>query len=106
MAVVREAERNAFAKACGYLNYNAAAKWSAHVAGALTAVVYVALLVVLWLFTDLMVHKGRLPNFYHLSQAEQARFWRDGVEGVPYFVRLRSEPQFRSLESRYRRSPP
>ena len=29
MAVVRDADRNAFAKACAYLNYAAGAKWLA-----------------------------------------------------------------------------
>ena len=63
----REAERTAFAKACAYLNYNRAAKWTAHAAAAGTGLVYVALLIVLWLFTDLMVYRGRLPTYHSLD---------------------------------------
>jgi len=37
--VERDAERTAFAKACGYLNYQPLAKWGAHLAGAAAGVV-------------------------------------------------------------------
>ncbi len=67
----RETERTAFAKACRYLNYNAAAKWTAHAAAAGTALIYVALLVVLWLFADLVVHRGGIPAFRDLRQDQQ-----------------------------------
>jgi ATP-binding cassette subfamily B protein len=69
--VEREAERAAFAKACAYLNYHAAAKWSAYAAAVGLGLVYVALLGVLWLFTDLMVFRGRLPGYYGLTPPQQ-----------------------------------
>jgi ATP-binding cassette subfamily B protein len=72
--VERQAERAAFAKACAYLNYSPAAKWTAHVAAIGTGVVYVALLVVLWLFADLMVSRGRLPRYEDLTSAEEENF--------------------------------
>jgi ATP-binding cassette subfamily B protein len=72
--VVREAERNAFAKACAYLNYNARAKWLALAAGVGTALLYVCLLAVLWLFADLMVHRGKLPDFDDLSDRDRQHF--------------------------------
>jgi len=72
--VNREAEREAFAKACSYLNYHAAAKWSAHVAAASIGVLYVLLLVVLALFVDLLVSRGQFPNYHALTPAEQNRF--------------------------------
>jgi ATP-binding cassette subfamily B protein len=71
----RETERAAFAKACAYLNYHAVAKWLAHAAAVGTGFVYVALLVVLWLFTDLMVYRGRLPTFHSLTPYQQTRFF-------------------------------
>jgi ATP-binding cassette subfamily B protein len=74
MPVVSEAERNAFAKACAYLNYAAGAKWLALAAGVGTAVLYVALLAVLWLFADLMVQRGQIPNFAELSDSDQHNF--------------------------------
>ncbi|HEY7156374.1 MAG TPA: ABC transporter ATP-binding protein [Gemmataceae bacterium] len=70
----REAERTAFAKACAYLDYKKAAKWTAHLAAVGTGVVYVALLVVLWLFTDLLVYRGLLPTYHSLTPLQQTRF--------------------------------
>jgi ATP-binding cassette subfamily B protein len=64
---------NAFNKASSYLNFNARAKWAAHIAGAGTGIVAVGLLIVLWLFADLTVWRGRVPTWYELSQLEQAR---------------------------------
>jgi ABC-type multidrug transport system fused ATPase/permease subunit len=76
-------ERAAFAKACAYLNYSPGAKWSAHLAGVGTAIVYVALLVVLWLFADLMVSHGRLPSFQELTPAERTRFLDEWEQRTP-----------------------
>jgi ATP-binding cassette, subfamily B, bacterial len=73
----RQAEQAAFAKACAYLNYKQAAKWTAHAAAAGTGIVYVALLVVLWLFTDLMVYHGRLPTYHSLTPLQQRLFFKD-----------------------------
>jgi ATP-binding cassette subfamily B protein len=81
--VEREAERQAFAKACAYLNYNATAKWLALVAAVGTAIVYVALLVVLWLFADLMVYHGHLPTYRDLPPADQDRFRDQWAELTP-----------------------
>ncbi len=62
---------NAFTKACSYLNFNARAKWAAHVAGAGTGIVAVGLLTVLWLFADLNVWRGRIPTWSELSQLDR-----------------------------------
>jgi len=70
----RQAEQGAFAKACAYLNYKQGAKWTAHAAAAGTGIVYVALLVVLWLFTDLLVYRGRLPTYHSLTPLQQNSF--------------------------------
>jgi ABC-type multidrug transport system fused ATPase/permease subunit len=78
--VERQAERVAFAKAYAYLDYHKGAKWAAQLAAVGIGIVSVALLVVLWLFADLMVSRGRLPNYYHLTPAEQAQFIRDWSE--------------------------
>ncbi len=69
-----EPERTAFAKACAYLNYNPVAEWTAYIAGAGSCLVYVALLMVLWLFADLTVSRGRLPTFHDVPVREQNRF--------------------------------
>ncbi|HJT75834.1 MAG TPA: ABC transporter ATP-binding protein [Gemmataceae bacterium] len=78
----RQAERHAFTRARKYLNYNAAAKWAALLAGAGTALIYVALLVLLGLFADLMIHRGAIPSYAELTPAEQARF-QDFWQGLP-----------------------
>jgi ATP-binding cassette subfamily B protein len=72
--VVREAERNAFAKACAYLSYNAGATWLAHAAAVGTGLLYVALLFLLWLFAELMVHRGRVPTLEDLSPRDRGHF--------------------------------
>ncbi|HEY7330921.1 MAG TPA: ABC transporter ATP-binding protein [Gemmataceae bacterium] len=70
----RQSEQAAFAKACAYLNYQQGAKWTAHIAAAGTGLVYVALLIVLWLFTDLLVYRGQLPTLHTLTPLQQNRF--------------------------------
>jgi ATP-binding cassette subfamily B protein len=77
MAVVRDAERNAFAKAYAYLNYSANARWVSLAAGVGTAVFYVGLLAVLWLFADLMVHRGLMPDFVDLNETERQQFTKE-----------------------------
>jgi ATP-binding cassette subfamily B protein len=73
----RQAEQAAFAKACAYLNYKKGAKWTAHAAAAGAGVVYVALLVILWLFTDLLVYRGQLPTHHSLTPLQQTRFYAE-----------------------------
>ena len=73
----RQAEPSAFAKACAYLNYKQGAKWTAHLAAAGTGLVYVALLAILWLFTDLLVYRGQLPTYHSLTPLQQTRFYQE-----------------------------
>jgi len=70
----RERSESAFSKACTYLNFNKKAKWTALGAAAGTGVLSVALLMVLWLFADLMVWRGRVPAARELSPLQQRRF--------------------------------
>lgn len=67
-------EREAFARAWRFLNYQPAAKWAAQIAAVATAVLYVALLVVLGLFADLLVNRGQIPTYLTLQAADQDRF--------------------------------
>jgi hypothetical protein len=89
--VEREDERKAFGRAWNYLNYNATAKWASLLSGVGTGLVYVALLVLLWLFADLMVHRGSLPSYADLPRTDQERF-RD------YWCGLSSEQRQADLE--------
>jgi ATP-binding cassette subfamily B protein len=81
--VDRDAERTAYARAYAYLNYDRIGKWAALGAAIGTGVLYVALLGVLWLFADLMVHHGRLPAYRDLTDREQARLSETWGEGGP-----------------------
>src|SRR5262249_36615947 len=114
----RASERRAFARAWSYLNYNAAAKWAALIAAVAAGVLYVLLLVVLWLFGDLMVHRGQIAAFDELTAQEQKAFdqkWQDLGESALDLVGLTggraagkalasvepSNPQLTSQEQRF-----
>jgi ATP-binding cassette subfamily B protein len=71
---VEKQTNSAFRKAIGYLGFSPRATWAAHLAGAGTAIAVFGLLVVLWLFTDLMVSRGRVPEFSELSPSQQEHF--------------------------------
>jgi len=66
----------AFARARRFLDYSPVAKWSALVAAVGTGVLYVALLIVLGLFVDLVVSRGEIPSFRDLSPALKEYFWQ------------------------------
>src|SRR5262249_44745134 len=73
-------ERNAFARARAFLDYRPAAKWLAILGSIASAILYVLLLIVLALFADLLINRGRIANFAQLSAAEQEDFfnrWRN-----------------------------
>jgi ATP-binding cassette subfamily B protein len=67
-------EREAFARARRFLTYSPWAKWSAQAAAVGTGIIYVALLVVLGLYADLMVSRGDIPSLGDLSERQQADF--------------------------------
>lgn len=63
-----------FARCQGFLNYHPVAKWLSIVFSLLTAVLYVALIVLLGFFIDLVVERGEIPSLYHFSSADRERF--------------------------------
>ncbi|MBI3407621.1 MAG: ABC transporter ATP-binding protein, partial [Planctomycetes bacterium] len=67
-------ESAAFARAQSFLNYSPLAKWLAIVSGVVTAILYVALLVVLALFADLMVNRGEIPCLANLPTREWIQY--------------------------------
>lgn len=73
-------ERSGFSRACSYLNYKPASKWAAYVASVLTGFLFVALLIVLGLFADLMVNRGLLPSYRELGSGEKKIFLADWKE--------------------------
>ncbi len=67
-------ERQAFARAWRFLGYSPVAKWAALAAAIGTAILFVLLLLLLGLFTDLMVHRGHIPRLVDLTPAERQDF--------------------------------
>lgn len=70
-------QREAFSRAWRFLGYKPVAKWSAVTAAVLTGILYVGLLVVLALFADLLVNRGKIPSFAELPPRQQERFLDD-----------------------------
>jgi len=71
------ADADAFAKARGYLKYRSSAMWTAYLAGGVAAVLFLLQLVVLWMFVDLLVFRGRFPSFHTLTFSQQTRFLQE-----------------------------
>src|SRR5262249_20679532 len=71
---------NAYSRARALLRYARPAQWTAIVAGVVTAILYATLVLLLALFTDLLVTRGRIPNFAQLSLKEQETAVKDWKE--------------------------
>ena len=61
--------RSPFARAWSFLDFKPVAKWVALVAAVGTDLLYIALLIVLALFADLMIHRGHVPSYGDLAVA-------------------------------------
>jgi ATP-binding cassette subfamily B protein len=67
-------EQSPFRRAWGYLNYRDGAKWAALASGFAASVLYIGLLTVLLLFTELLVTRGEIPSYGQLSPARREAF--------------------------------
>ena len=63
-----------FHKLRGTLAATPRASWTATIASILASLLLVALFPLLYLFADLMVHKGRIPTYSQLSASQQTEF--------------------------------
>src|SRR5262249_47143649 len=64
-----------------------------------TGLLYVALLVILWLFSELIIHKGALPTYADLSPQRQEEFlaeWK-GQDHKQRLIELGVEPGAEAL---------
>jgi ATP-binding cassette subfamily B protein len=86
-------EREAFARAWRFLNYRPLAKWTALIAAVATGILYLALLLTLGLFVDLLVNRGRIPRYRDLSAVQRDAFLRQWTD------HLTDEERQRRLES-------
>lgn len=73
---------NAFARARKFLNYHLTAKWLALTAAGACGLLYVALLLTLGLFTDLLCNRGEIPCYANLPYREQIYFLRQLQSGT------------------------
>jgi len=72
-------ETNSFSRVWDLLHYVRFHKWTNYFASVASGLLYAALVILLGLFVDLLVNRGRIPHFAQLSQREQAQFldhWR------------------------------
>jgi ATP-binding cassette subfamily B protein len=77
-------ERAAFARARSFLNYHPVAKYTSLAAAIGTSVLYVALLMLLGLFADLIVNRGQIPAFSSLSANDRAAFRKEWEDPLPH----------------------
>src|SRR5262245_54940439 len=71
LPVERDPDKKAFTRAWSYLSFNPSAKWTALITAAATSVLAVKLLFLLWLFADLVVHRGQVPSYRELPLGDQ-----------------------------------
>ena len=73
-------EREAFARAWKFLRFKPVAKTTAFVTAVTSGILYVLLLIVLGLFADLMVNRGKIPAYRDMPLPDREAFlqqWQD-----------------------------
>ena len=75
-------EPTAFSRVTALLRYARTARWTAAAAAVTTGVVYALFVLLLALFADLLVTRGRIPHFAQLTVREQEAFQRQWVESI------------------------
>lgn len=83
-------ESSAFSRVRSLLKYARPAQWTAILSGVATAILYALLILLLALFIDLLVTRGRIPNFAQMSVSEQRAALQEWSE-------LREEERVRAL---------
>src|SRR6476619_464535 len=68
---------SAFARVRALLRYARPAQWTAILSGVATAILFAFLVLLLALFADLLVTRGRIPSFAQLPVAEQDAVAKD-----------------------------
>src|SRR3954466_2091896 len=84
-------ESSAFSRVRSLFRYTRPAQWTAILSGMATALLYALLVLLLALFVDLLVTRGRIPNFAQLSVPEQRAVLND-------WSALRPEERVRALQ--------
>lgn len=95
-------ESSAFSRVRSLLKYARPARWTAVVSGILTAAFFALLVLLLGLFVDLLVTRGRIPTFAQVPAREQeavARDWNalpgeDRAQAFEHIWRKPEHPRF------------
>lgn len=74
---------SAFARCRGFLDYHPLAKWLSIVASALTAILYLGLIIVLGFFIDLMIERGNIPAFTGMPAHARQHFLDEMASADP-----------------------
>ena len=72
-------ERSAFARCQQFLDYHPLPKWLSIVSSIGTAILFVALLILLAFFIEFMVHTGEIGSYHQLPEGERLRFLSEVV---------------------------
>src|SRR5450755_1410990 len=70
-------ESSAYSRVHSLFRYARPAEWTAILTGIATAILYAFLVLLLALFVDLLVNRGRIPNFAQLPVREQESALRE-----------------------------
>jgi ATP-binding cassette subfamily B protein len=73
-------EREAFARAWKFLRFSPIAKWTAFATAVTSGILYVLLLIILGLYADLMVNRGKIPAYRDMPLTDRESFlqrWQD-----------------------------
>ncbi len=70
-------DSSAFSRVGSFLRYARPARWTAVLCGIATAILYALLILLLALFADLLVTRGRIPNFAQLPARDQQGVQRE-----------------------------
>jgi ABC-type multidrug transport system fused ATPase/permease subunit len=70
-------DRSAFSRAWDYVGYARTNKWLAILAAAFSGASYILLLILLALFVDLLVSRGEIPPYAHLTEPQRQQFQND-----------------------------
>lgn len=78
-------KNQSFSRAWALLEYARFQKWSIYLASVISGLLYAVFIILLGLFVDLIVNRGRIPNFAEQSLVDQQQFidhWKQFPEDV------------------------
>jgi hypothetical protein len=78
----------AFRRAQAYLNTSRLAKWTALLAATITGLIFATLLILLYLFADLLATRGKVPGPYEATESLRSAIETQAWKALPIETRL------------------